>query len=621
MNSKWLGILLLSVVAVVIWLGQLDGGGDGGSVPELATDETKPAPPVTPLDYEPPMAEDSDPARATAEESREPTRPDVASREVVDAPGATRLVVTVLDSVEHRPVPGAMVAVRWAENRRWKSVTGSAGKLGEAPLTDESGVATLEVPANRALDLDVLSQRGTFARQSFVVDGLAPGTVRELSIDIQPKNPGEFFGRVVAGEDGTPIVGAEVRFRTRPNPLPEPKPETGWIPATVTGRDGCFDLLCSSLRSGAIVIAAPGRLTETVTLSSVTTSPRERYEVRLLLGARLEGMVTGRPPGVESLRVRLCDGRDADYFFGNEWSALVEPGGVFAIDGIPPGLSLHAAVLARGLAVDGEPKRRTLATEVVRIPSGQSLGTRLAEELLVHLEPEPLILEPGEVRRVEWHLAPEATIAGQVLGEDGESMPGLSVYLLPSEQVRLEHFASATVGQGWQPGSFHEPGFGGVRTTTTDSQGLFSFSWIAAGEWALAAKGAADTVAIVSRVTVAPGVGTAEVTLLLRRGEFITGRVLDVSGKNATRITVRARGLEGGAWGLAFCDERGSFRLGPLLPGRYEVVAAGQVSTTRRASAKVEVDSGETGLLLRLDQVVGTPPGTNAAGAPGSGGF
>lgn len=582
-KSKWLMALLLLPLLVVVWLGPL--GGDGGNRRELSANGADAARPEVPgsLEYETSSPHRETPG-STVESDAEPAERVDANLEESDPPRTAQLVVTVFDAERGDLVGGAMVAARWAEMRRWESAGGSVGRLGQAPHTNGAGVAKLEVPAERRLDVDVLSSLGEFGRQSLVVEPLVPGAVRELTVGVTPKYDAQFFGRVVTAEDGLPIVGAEVRPGAGMGYRASGKAQAGEgepSPAAITDRDGRFDLPYWRYGTYSLKVCAAGRTPAEVALSGNATTPDARHEVRLERGARLEGTVTSALALSETLRVCVRGRLGGNLTFQDEWSGVVGPGGVFAIEDLPPEESLW-----------------------VEIRSG---------ELLVRREPEALSLEPGETHRVEWHLGSGATIRGQVLGENGVCEPRRSVLLLPASRGIGGSFSHQLFAQNLRPGTVPGSPFDGRKMATSDDQGRFSFSGIAAGEWVLGAEGGPESVSLATRLTIAPHGGEVEVTVAIRRGELISGRVLDPSGTGAGRAHVTARGLESGLRHSSTCDEEGAFRIGPLLPGRYSLLArehgfAGSVFTGRKLSARGVVDSGDSGVVLQLADTPEEPP-------------
>jgi len=261
-----------------------------------------------------------------------------------------------------------------------------------------------------------------------------------------------------------------------------------------------------------VQISAPGRTPASVTLGRIATTPASRHEVRLARGARLEGIVTSSLALPDSLRVCVRGRIGPQLTFQDEWTGVMGFGGVFSIDGLPPDETL-----------------------VVEIRSG---------ELLVRREPEALTLHPGETRRVEWHLGSGATIQGQVLGEDGVCEPRRSVLLLPASRGIGGSFSHQLFAQNLRPGTVPGRPFDGRKTATSDDQGCFTFSGIAAGEWVLAAEGGPESVSLATRLSITPHDAEIEVTVAIRRGELISGRVLDLSGSGADRAYVTAKGLD-----------------------------------------------------------------------------
>jgi len=90
---------------------------------------------------------------------------------------------------------------------------------------------------------------------------------------------------------------------------------------------------------------------------------------------------------------------------------------------------------------------------------------------------------------------------------------------------------------------------------------------------------------------------TQEITLRVHRGVFIRGRVVDPAGEPQPTAFVWA--WSGERSGLqADCGEGGSFSLGPLVPGRYTLIALR--SGNLAPSDPVEADAGQESVELRL---------------------
>ena len=199
------------------------------------------------------------------------------------------------------------------------------------------------------------------------------------------------------------------------------------------------------------------------------------------------------------------------------------------------------------------------------------------------------------VRGVVW-LPSAVTLAG---------IPGdAAVELVPFDSA--EAVASVALVLEALPEPEDAPGCEGGQRLRFD----FLFEDVAAGTWAVGPApekvryderpGPEALAAAVTRVTIEPGTTKAEVELRIWRGQFIEGRVLDPEGEGAARSGVSASGLEGGGSSHEQTGEDGSFRLGPLVPGRYRLRAESFGSGIHAPSEYVEARTGDTEIVLRM---------------------
>lgn len=185
---------------------------------------------------------------------------------------------------------------------------------------------------------------------------------------------------------------------------------------------------------------------------------------------------------------------------------------------------------------------------------------------------EPLTLPASP--RVRWDvtLDPAEGVHGVVLVGDTPA-PGALVTLL---------------GRGARP-----------HPVRTDSGGRFSLQWPAGG-------GAAQVVASHPQHGRAQQAvsGPGEVTLRLPGGGFVLGRVEDDRGSPVTRFGLSTPGLARSASGEAsqrFEDARGQFRLGPLAPGRQQIIAFAEgYQPTRGRTVVVRAGEETAGVVLVL---------------------
>jgi hypothetical protein len=145
-----------------------------------------------------------------------------------------------------------------------------------------------------------------------------------------------------------------------------------------------------------------------------------------------------------------------------------------------------------------------------------------------------------------------------------------------------------------------------ARSTTTDAEGRYAFTGVAAGEYTLTASrpGYLDMVRGARRpgataqgtlVTVADGQKLENISWTLPRAGVITGVILDEFGDPAFNVPVRAmrflysngfRSLTSGGNGVS--DDRGVYRIAGLQPGEYLVAA---VPRENVAAANAQADA------------------------------
>jgi hypothetical protein len=218
-----------------------------------------------------------------------------------------------------------------------------------------------------------------------------------------------------------------------------------------------------------------------------------------------------------------------------------------------------------------------------------------------------LVLAPGEHRRIEVRLPGAGTIAGRLLDPRGAPLAGVpvqttllgrgfetsSVFAYLQETL---HGADALIG----PASARE------ADATTDPEGRFVLS-VPIGPYHIGAAPGGDVPAL-GKVVVVREDETSAVELVLARGLWIRGRLLDARGEPASGARISCAGVdETLLWSRAETSsaEDGSFELGPLLPGRYTVNSSGGDTAHDAPFESVEVEAGTAGLELAL-QLGGT---------------
>jgi hypothetical protein len=112
------------------------------------------------------------------------------------------------------------------------------------------------------------------------------------------------------------------------------------------------------------------------------------------------------------------------------------------------------------------------------------------------------------------------------------------------------------------------------RETVADTHGVFSFAGLGLGRFAVRATHGKFVSATASQVIEESTGHLAPVRLLLGLGAFVEGRVRDDMGRNLAGATVDVLTMPSDDLPVTCqSDEEGKFTLGPMRPGRYQVLA------------------------------------------------
>lgn len=143
---------------------------------------------------------------------------------------------------------------------------------------------------------------------------------------------------------------------------------------------------------------------------------------------------------------------------------------------------------------------------------------------------------------------------------EGRSLGGLVL----SSPTRAEPGALVVLGG---------PGVRWPRETVADAHGVFSFAGLGLGRFAFRATHGKLVSATASDVIEASTGHLAPVRLLLGPGAFVEGRVRDDVGRNLPGATVDVLTMPSDDLPVTCqSDEEGKFTVGPIRPGRYQIL-------------------------------------------------
>ncbi len=543
-------VAALLALGALVWLlvfgesGTSAGGAEREASAEIAARSSAEAP----LTEEIPAGGRSPlPGAKTGEpETSDSSPPSLPGRDVWDRM-ASYLLVRVVSRKTRAPVEGVLVGL----------FRGFGGLSPEK--TGPAGLAVLEVQANTPLHFWVQPPKKADVpdggRRFFQdLDPLAAGEKRRIEVELPFPFDRRILGIVVAGSLGPPVPQARIQLREGDSVVQE----------THSGPNGDFELAARSISDTHLEVEASGMGPAIATLDGGAGSSGDPIVIPLERAASLQGGVIG-PDGPQRNAEIVLEDRSTNGPRFPPWKAVTDPAGRYRIPGLPARVPL---------------------TVLVTLPGGNPREF-----------PQPLLLEPGEERRADWDLSSLATLHGLVLGPEDAPVGGFPLVLRPAsrqERVGLAFF---------HPPEFGEPG--AVRFAS-DSEGRFLLKDLAPGKWTLGVDAsrqlpALNGIPVVSQTLEIPPV-TSEVwtTLRLVWGRFLSGAVFDPDGHPVFHAAVVAHNLEGKGRKWTFSREEGDFRIGPLLPGAYELEVVAHRQPHFRAPEPLRVEAGEKGIEIRL---------------------
>jgi len=475
-----------------------------------------------------------------------------------------RLLVRVVARESGLALTGIPVSVR-ATGRGARAVqpARSLGELAEILETDAEGRVEFVVPAGQELELLSNPLGESKVETSFEpVNELDPGELRELELELATEPDLVWFGRVVDGETGAPLGGAEVA-RVEDTLHPEVVSATA-----VCDSNGLVRLAFASWEDSYAYATHPSYATGVAYLDHEHGQPSTPFVLLLHRAATLDVLVqsaSGSP--LAGLQLELT----CDPFYRNQ--------GTLIMDVRKQRYTWRSTTDERGRArVEGLPTNLPLTAQIFE-------GARVLRR-----QESSLQLEPGEERVLTWTVGGGCLVEGRTLEADGSPAPEVQVWLSSGDDPYFKDYAEGVVAR-----------------TSSDASGRFTFAEVAAGSWLVgpAPVDSRKTQEATSPQAIAP-VGTAlevlpdqdraSVTLTCWRGLFLRGTVVGPDEEPVKGAFLSAVGEGIVATGNA---RRGQFSIGPLPPGSYEVLASGHQNRFAPAEP-VRARAGTDDLVLHL---------------------
>jgi hypothetical protein len=509
----------------------------------------------------------------TAPESSE--RPTLAAAE-----GDATLLVHVKGKSTHKPIKAVQISVfDLADPGGSVGVDGTTGTIHTSPITGGDGSVEFSLPSGSDFKLWASPLNGDADHTDQAIPALAKGERRPLVVELEDGDDLHVRGVVLARDTRAAIQGATISVFRDPGYSggAHSDVDSSLLVTTKTAADGTFELTTASWKGPFLRIEAGG-----FGPAQFVPRPSEQKDgpatVVLLercaaidahvidsAGAPLSGVVVSL--SVEGYRLipeeLLAAEVRAPFPSEMKWSATTGPDGNCSLKALPPKLTLFV----------------TLQRD------GQNVGDQL----------ESPWLNPGESRSITWRIGSGSVVSGVLVDENHDPVARHSIWLVQSGGSKPQNFHPGTESYIFAKAS-------------TDAEGRFAFSRVAAGRW-LIGPGAdgddsltprAEAVAPYAKVIqVAEGSQNLELTLVTRRGLYIRGNVIDSLGKPVrfALVSVRTTGeVEDERQASTGID--GSFVAGPMMPALVQLFALRHGADA--GSDTVTAKAGDTGVILKL---------------------
>ena len=525
----------------------------------------------------PPVTHDSNPQRSTA-------IPKSLGLDAADLPHplATRdeelaglLNVLVQSKESNEPLPGVRVSL-WGTDPPFSSsargVRGQTGRLGEMVTTSTSGMVEFRVPAGVSAELHARPIGDHAGHEGLQVPPFTDGETRSITLDLPTSADLGLHGRVVSGIDNSPLSGATVSIRSHRRVESSFGVRSDIYNVSLrsqTDDDGYFFIRFKSWQRPTAIIESKGFGPALFVPEKGHETKASAIQLPLMPAGTIAGTVTTQgATDVSGLEVHaqvagssICQSCESvpEVVF---WNANPDSSGAWLLSGLPPDADIRLFLLSS----EKEPVR---------------------EVATIHLA-------PGEVRHLDWMI------------ENGASMVGRAT--IAELDLPLKNHTMWLIPEGGAAGGFFSIFHNPYKSCLTNTEGRFRFNDVPPGRWLVGPAPASRTRAdeegeISSRystVEVIEGSSIVDVAIEAHRALYIRGVVLDETGRPAGNRSVSSQAVIGNLFMSCQTDESGAFSLGPLVPGRYRVVARSPFRQAEADSEPVTLMAGEVGVEIRL---------------------
>jgi hypothetical protein len=439
-----------------------------------------------------------------------------------------------------------------------KDIEGSVGDFDHRPITGADGRVELELDSGVDFGLGAQGDFVAAGSASADVPALKPEEARSVTLELDSGLDAHLFGKVVADESSSPIEGARVLT------------SNGSTDGVRSGPDGRFDLELALWRRPYLEISAKGFGLALVVPGYGYGSVEDPIVVRLVRSCSLIARVLdrgGKPIGEAS--VKLATGGDElsgpEKKFRSEWVSLpdedwskqVDADGRCRIDDLPAGVPLRIEISVSGREV----KRDSV----------------------------PLSLSPGQIVEREWRIGAGCKLTGRVVDPEGAPVPGISLWMTKSEAGRSRRFDRYSIEAK-------------ERRSTSGADGTFEFGDVDPRTWLIgpAPENERKSIAPFPDVLEIPAESSEVVhDIRIIRGLYIRGHVVDSKDSPVPEPFIWGRMTDAGWLVDVRGEDDGSFELGPLVPGQYELSAMAPMHQDANSEV-VTFTAGDADAVLKL---------------------
>lgn len=491
---------------------------------------------------------------------------DPAERLLVQTSPSCTIRVLVVSRHYQCPVSGVPVSVIVADTPH--SQTRQQDSLGDPDfcrITDSRGYAVYALPPSTEVTFVAAfpPHHGADEVRLSIITPSAGDTV-DIVMRASAGDSTLFCGRAIDSSTGLAVLDATITTESLNGGVAR-------AASQIVGELGQFDLTCMPDASGRATISAPGYVPIAFRIDAYHATSRDALILRMSRVASLTVQLRN------DLNARLPD------VLAQATTPIPASGTPTSLAGGPP--EQHTWIPTK--ASDSKYEFLSLPPETlvdIVLVTGRERSRSTS-----------IILSAGEHRSLTISLADVARVFGVATDQNGQPIVSHEIWLV---KPSLRH------------GHYLREGDDIRKRAVTNEDGAYELESVVPGEWLIGVAPArpewapidlSEVAPEAKRVTVAPGQSELQVDLLAARGLYVSGKVVAPDG-SAVTTPLYAYISDGSRRTCGVrTDDHGVFALGPLAPGRCQVVASGQALGFCDAGPTFADPGGEPILLVLRD--------------------